>query len=392
MSQDNNFTNEYFNNESNDDSNTSNTSNNSNNSNNQQTDLNRTPESQKETIIKFHMDEIVDENIKKNQRQFNISPIIRRTPNTKADLIIHKIYSNRKNVIKCFQNTKRDTSYNNNNYDITSYISPKHIQELKDSKKYISSSNNLIKNNDIDIDNNINLYNYENENVLNNLNITPPSVQKINNSSDSSPEKSTTPLSDNSVDCENDIKFDKKKRKYYRTFKLKKLPNNNIKNTDTNQSPKSTPVSSPRDISEDLWNDSVENYHLEFQKLCKEESQRYKYFSHRNEIISNFLKFILLISGCFTFTLSISIPNSLFMSTTTTISSCLTAIITSITGFYQFDKKSEIQYNIYRELDKLYNTISLELLKPSYMRADPYEFILSLRNRRDELLKTLQKK
>ena len=109
-------------------------------------------------------------------------------------------------------------------------------------------------------------------------------------------------------------------------------------------------------------------------------------------MISNILKFILLISGCFTFTLSISIPSGLFMSTTTTISSCLTAIITSLTGFFQFDKKSEIQYNIYRELDKLYNTISLEMLKPTYMRPDPYEYILSLRNRRDELLKTLQKK
>jgi len=387
MSQDNNFDNQYFNDNSD----------NSTNSNIQQNDVNRTPESQKETIIKFHMDEIVDENIKKNTRQFNISPIIRRTPNTKADLIIHKIYSNRKNVIKCFQNTKRDSLYNlnninNTNYDITSYISPKNIQNIpelkKDSKKYIL--NNSIKNNDTD---NSNLYNYETENVLNHLNMTP-SVKK-NNSSDTSPEgesspdNSTTPLSENSLGCENDIRFDKKKRKYYRTFKMKKLPN--IKNSDSIQSPKSTPESSPRDISEDLWNDSVENYHLEFQKLCKEESQRYKYLSHRNEMISNFLKFILLISGCFTFTLSISIPNSLFMSTTTTISSCLTAIITSVTGFFQFDKKSEIQYNIYRELDKLYNTISLELLKPSYMRTDPYEFILSLRNRRDELLKTLQK-
>ena len=131
---------------------------------------------------------------------------------------------------------------------------------------------------------------------------------------------------------------------------------------------------------------------MEFQKLCKDESIKYKYLSHRNEIISNLLKFILLISGCFTFTLSISIPNSLFMSATTTISSCLTAIITSLSGFFQFGKKSEIQNNIYRELDNLYNIISLDMLKPTYMRPDPYEYILTLRNRRDELLKTLHKK
>jgi hypothetical protein len=172
------------------------------------------------------------------------------------------------------------------------------------------------------------------------------------------------------------------------------LVNENIKpiNIGEIETSKSSPLPSPRDITQDLWNDSVENYYIEFQKLCKEEAEKYKYLSHRNELVSNLLKFVLLISGCFTFTLSISIPNSLFMSTTTTISSCLTAIITSLTGFFQFDKKSEIQYNIYRELDKLYNTISLELLKPTYMRADPYEYILSLRNRRDELLKTLQKK
>jgi hypothetical protein len=151
-------------------------------------------------------------------------------------------------------------------------------------------------------------------------------------------------------------------------------------------------LETPRNIKQYLWNDLVENYYIEFQKLCKDEANKYKYFSQRNELISNLLKFILLLSGCFTFTLSISIPNSIFMNTTTIISSCLTAIITSITGFFQFDKKSEIQYNIYRELDKLYNTISLEMLKPTYMRPDPYEFILSLRNRRDELLKTLQKK
>ena len=80
------------------------------------------------------------------------------------------------------------------------------------------------------------------------------------------------------------------------------------------------------------------------------------------------------------------------MSATTTISSCLTAIITSLSGFFQFGKKSEIQNNIYRELDKLYNIISLDMLKPTYMRPDPYEYILTLRNRRDELLKTLHKK
>jgi hypothetical protein len=235
--------------------------------------------------------------------------------------------------------------------------------------------------------------------IINKNNEESPSI-KDSSSSDGSPDKSVTSLSDESVnsDIHSESIFDrnteKRKRRYYRTIKLKKDKNEKIKPLNINEieTPKQSPTPSPRDITQDLWNDSVENYYIEFQKLCKEEADKYKYLSHRNELISNLLKFILLISGCFTFTLSISIPSSLFMSTTTTISSCLTAIITSLTGFFQFDKKSEIQYNIYRELDKLYNTISLEMLKPTYMRPDPYEYILSLRNRRDELLKTLQKK
>jgi hypothetical protein len=308
-----------------------------------------------DTIIKLHMDEIDTSDTK--SAKYNVSPIIRRTPNTKADIIIQKIYTNRKNVIRNFSSTKSTMNINDNN--LYNYDTDASVKTKK------STDNNSSISDQCDIS---------------------------NSDKSDTPDKSTTPISDNSVDGDsfNKLdKLDKKRRKYYRTLKFKKTIDTNqiINNSANNQSPNS----SPRDISNDLWNDNVENYHLEFQKLCKEESDKYKCLSHRNEIISNLLKFILLISGCFTFTLSISIPNSLFMNTTTTISSCLTAIITSITGFFQFDKKSEIQYNIYRELDKLYNTISLELLKPSYMRADPYEFILSLRNRRDELLKTLQK-
>ena len=320
-----------------------------------------------DTIIKFNMEDI-NKDYTKRTRQFNISPIVRRTPNTKADIIIQKIYTNRKNVIKNYQNTSTNISSSTDRI----------------SEKFTASKNDK-------------LYNYENNNNNNNTLVTSynePTVDENNDespnikdtsSSDSSPDKSVTPLSDESINSEN------RKRRYYRNIKLKK---ERIKPININEIeiPKTTPSSSPRDITQDLWNDSVENYYMEFQKLCKDESIKYKYLSHRNEIISNLLKFILLISGCFTFTLSISIPNSLFMSATTTISSCLTAIITSLSGFFQFGKKSEIQNNIYRELDNLYNIISLDMLKPTYMRPDPYEYILTLRNRRDELLKTLHKK
>ena len=88
-----------------------------------------TPPSQKETIIKFHMDQIENENIKRNSKQFNISPIVRRTPNTKADLIIQKIYSNRRNVIRQFQNSsKKDDLYNIT--DISSKIKMKQIMKM----------------------------------------------------------------------------------------------------------------------------------------------------------------------------------------------------------------------------------------------------------------------
>jgi hypothetical protein len=190
---------------------------------------------------------------------------------------------------------------------------------------------------------------------------------------------------------------DKKKRKYYKHHKqeiIKPLENIekhlNIIANSRNNSNFNTPNPSPRDDTVELWNDSIENYYIEFQKICKDEVLKYKYLFHRNEILSNVLKFILVISSCFTFTLSISNPNLLFLNTTTTITSCLTTIITTLQAFFQFDKKSEIQNYIYKELDKVINSISLELLKPTNIRSDPYELILSLQNRRDELLKSLR--
>ena len=382
-----------------------------------------------ETIIKFNLDNIDNEerivNVKRSSKQFNISPIVRRTPNTKADIIIQKIYSNRKNVIKNYNNTLtnlssklRDESKERNYKSVIIDNNDKLYNFDKYDKydKYDNQQNMITTINTPYIDNNNSTNDINIDNSINDINESPSlknSNIKDNSSSDSSPDKSITPLSEYCIDSKierykDDINMDKRKRRFYRNVKYKKekgdrndsLQSIQFTKSDKNipisineiESPKVSPLSSPRDITQDLWNDSVENYYIEFQKLCKEEANKFKYLSHRYELISNLLKFILLISGCFTFTLSISIPNSLFMSTTTTVSSCLTAIITSLTGFYQFDKKSEIQYNIYRELDKLYNTISLEMLKPTYMRADPYEYILSLRNRRDELLKTLQKK
>ena len=425
--------------------------------------------SAEETIIKFDIDDIEKKNGKRNSRQFNISPFVRRTPNTKADIIIQKIYFNRKNVIKNYQNTstkkveKNNLSFNSLNSlnsftpsNINKQLLPNNIlynYENDNIVNYSKCMSNMSTVNTMsktqtsqnDEDDNLIIINdprrFE-KSIINDSSISNDTGLTENNtriknelySSDSSPisdsvnEKSTPSLSENYINNDliykrnndkrnNDkINNDKRKRKYYRTIKLKKnniqpinmngihqneIHQNEIHQNEIHQNdiyetpgitPKVSPLSSPRDITQHLWNDLVENYYNEFQKLCKEEAEKYKYLYHRNELISNLLKFILLLSGCFTFTLSISIPTSLFMSTTTTISSCLTAVITSITGFFQFDKKSEIQYNIYRELDKLYNIISLEMLKPTYMRADPYEYILHLRNRRDELLKTLQKK
>ena len=382
--------------------------------------LQEIPVELKETVIKFNLEN--NEIYKKNDSQkygifdekktYNISPIVRKTPNSKTDIIIHKIYTNRKNVIKNYQNTLSNSSTNNSNivssrsliYQGFGKNNNHSIYNLCKNDNSCNNSSNVLSK----LRNNDQLYNNENLRIsninnINNINNdeSPLSDNKTikiqdNSSSENSPDKPVTPLSDDSVssDLIQERNIEKRKRKYYRTIKYKDNKNPKIKpiNIDDIETPKSSPSESPRDITQDLWNDLIENYYIEFQKLCKDESNKYKYLSHKNELISNILKFILLISGCFTFTLSITVANSLFMNTTTIVSSCLTAIITSLNGFFQFDKKSEIQYNIYRELDKLYNTISLEMLKPTYMRPDPYEFILSLRNRKDELMKTLQKK
>jgi len=431
---------------------------------------NNTPPSTSETILKFHLNEIEKEKIKKIQR--NISPDIKRTPNTKAEYIISKIYSNRKNVIKY---SKKDSeSYNEN------FISKINSNTFSDSDNELNSSKNLsqdfsqkIKNKNDNIHSNQiysisnnsvnhmktysdvqvrpnysksnrNLYDSKNINNYDNINefqsiihntenklssikdelietsqnqdiprkeiLSKPyfksiSFNDVSDESNSKDSNESTESTSPDTELSNETKYrtiktsnkDKKKRKYYKHNKqeiIKPLENiekhlNIIANT-KNNSNFNTPNPSPREESVELWNDSIENYYIEFQKICKDEVLKYKYLSHRNEILSNILKFILVISSCFTFTLSISNPSSLFLSTTTTISSCLTTIITTLQAFFQFDKKSEIQNYIYKELDKVINSVSLELLKPTNIRSDPYELILSLQNRRDELLKSLR--
>lgn len=430
---------------------------------------NITPPSTSETILKFHLNEIEKEKIKKIQR--NISPDIKRTPNTKAEYIISKIYSNRKNVIK---HSKKDSESYNENFisEIYSNNFSEHDKEINSgqnlsqgfSQKIQNKNDNIHSNQIYSISNNSvnrmktysdiqvrpnysksnrNLYDSKNINNSDNINefqsIIHNTENKLSSIKDELTEnyqnqvmqhsdtlskpyfKSnsfTTSLESNSKDStestestspdtelSNETKYrtiklsnkDKKKRKYYKHHKqelIKPLENiekhlNIIANT-KNNSNFNTPNTSPREESVELWNDSIENYYIEFQKICKDEVLKYKYLSHRNEILSNILKFILVISSCFTFTLSISNPSSLFLSTTTTISSCLTTIITTLHAFFQFDKKSEIQNYIYKELDKVINSISLELLKPTNIRSDPYELILSLQNRRDELLKSIR--
>ena len=194
--------------------------------------------------------------------------------------------------------------------------------------------------------------------------------------------------------------FKEPKKRHYRRFnKFKKknqtdstdtdinCTNDNYYNDDLSQSD-----CSPRILDTSLWNDDIENYYIEFQKICIDESIKYKQLNYRHEFVSNLLKFILLLSSCFTFTLSLSSPSSVFFQVSTTITSILTTIITSIISFFTFEKRSEIEYYIYKGLDKINQNISIELIKPPQIRCDPYELILSLQNQRDELLKKLHKK
>jgi len=196
-----------------------------------------------------------------------------------------------------------------------------------------------------------------------------------------------------------DKHFKEPKKRHYRRFKIKKknigeITDNNINSI--NESDYNDDLSqsdcSPRTLDTSLWNDNIENYYIEFQKICIEESIKYKQLNYRHEFISNFLKFILLLSSCFTFTLSLSSPSSVFFQVSTTITSILTTIITSVISFFTFEKRSEIEYYIYKGLDKINQNISIELIKPPQIRCDPYGLILTLQNQRDELLKKIHKK
>lgn len=177
-------------------------------------------------------------------------------------------------------------------------------------------------------------------------------------------------------------------RKYYSHKNRKKKRQSRSLLDDNNMSESSSNLNQ----TSQLWNDDVENYYQQFQKICRKEAFQYKILYYRHSNISNILKVILILTSCFTFTLSISGASLDLLQITTIISSALTTTITSLSGFFAYEKQSEIEYNIYKELDRISSQITLELIKPCSNRKDPFEFIISLENRRDELFKSLHDK
>ena len=106
-------------------------------------------------------------------KQLNISPIVRRTPNTKADIIIQKIYTNRKNVIKNYQNTSTDFRDVRPSTNISSSID----QNLDKSHIYSNKIDNNSQNNDMlyNCENDTNLVNNDKNNLI--LSYTKPVVE-----------------------------------------------------------------------------------------------------------------------------------------------------------------------------------------------------------------------
>jgi hypothetical protein len=397
-------------------------------------------------VLKKSIDDYIIEtkiNSSKNDNE-NREKYYKKTPNTKIQILTKEIYLNRKNIIKnCEKSINKQYKININSLPINTSLELSSISHLKNNERIIcpekipttrfidkSLIENSVNTNSFSSLNTLNKYyqyNCENkslnqdistckptykidENVENveNVKISPVvSTGNIDTSSESicdtentSPD--LTDSTDSNIKNEHNIKHDFKdkyfkdpvsKKRHYRRFKLKKKINeidNNINYSDYNEDLSQSDCSPRLDTS--LWNDNIENYYIEFQKICIEESIRYKQLNYRHEFISNLLKFILLLSSCFTFTLSLSSPSSVFFQVSTTITSILTTIITSIISFFTFEKRSEIEYYIYKGLDKINQNISIELIKPPHIRCDPYELILTLQNQRDELLKKIHKK
>lgn len=378
----------------------------------------------------------------------NREKFYKKTPNTKIQILTQEIYLNRKNTIKnCEKNNKYkininslpvNTSFHSNKYpfknnerifestnipvnstdrtlpfeyslnngsfsSITKFNNLHSYQYNKDFSKSNSNTDKKLKN-----DSTFKIVeNKENENTDEQLSSSIISADTVSSGSCSREVENTSPeLTDttDSIDSTENTKiyehrekhFKEPKRHYRRFNKFKKKKDSteqDINYTNDNYyDDLSQSDCSPRLLDTSLWNDDIENYYIEFQKICISESIKYKQLNYRHEFVSNLLKFILLISSCFTFTLSLSSPSSVFFQVSTTITSILTTIITSIISFFTFEKLSEIEYYIYKGLDKINQNISIELIKPFQIRCDPYELILSLQNQRDELLKKLHKK
>jgi hypothetical protein len=373
----------------------------------------------------------------------NREKFYKKTPNTKIQILTQEIYLNRKNIIKnCEKNQFKinakfmpvNTSFDSNisfpNVSNHIHTYPSFKNESFSSIEKLNNFHSCSKDNDdisiskcpskkckkeitsknISESRRIEKHTIETEKTNDRVSPTESHVCEIENTSpdltDSTDSLDSLSLNSTNKDVSGDIvkpheykdKFYKEhKRRHYRRFnKLRKKNINDTIENCINENEYTDDLSqsdcSPRIIDTSLWNDNVENYYIEFQKICVSESVKYKQLNYTHKLVSNLLKFILLISSCFTFTLSLSSPESIFFQVTTTITSILTTIITSIISFFTFEKRSEIEYYIYKGLDKINQTISIELIKPSQIRSDPYELILSLQNQRDELLKKLHKK
>lgn len=369
----------------------------------------------------------------------NREKFYKKTPNTKIQILTQEIYLNRKNIIKNSEKSK---------FKINAKFVPINTSLNSQNLSFHNISNNIhapFKNESFSSIDKLNIHSYSNENEFlkkddentfiitepnsiissrfnsdkkcksdNKLENTIKNLSEISSEINISETEKTSPDLTDSTDSLDSInttnssvetgkhefkdKFYKEhKRRHYRRFgKIRKKNTNDVIENCINENEYIDDLSqsdcSPRNIDISLWNDDVENYYIEFQKICVSESVKYKQLNHRDKLLSNLLKFILLISSCFTFTLSLSSPDSVFFQVTTTITSILTTIITSIISFFAFEKRSEIEYYIYKGLDRINQTISIELIKPSQIRSDPYELILTLQNQRDELLKKLHKK
>ena len=166
-----------------------------------------------------------------------------------------------------------------------------------------------------------------------------------------------------------------------------------------------TPISTPNSISNkdespsiqkyiinsnpNAWTPEIEDILIDFSEICGKLAIICRKYSRRHKHIATLLQ-LLIIVGALTSTLSISSTKegeNFFI--LNIICGFFTILLSSLQGYFDYSRCSEIEYRSSLELERMRVNIRTELAKHSQYRVDPCRYIIELETVKDKILKRI---